>query len=159
SSGLIFFSINRILVSIFYANKDTKTPLKITSFIVVINIILNVILMQFFAHAGLAMATVVSSIIQLIILVVHIKKQIPEIKKLQLFPSIIKISFITLIIGFILYLADSHFQSTSIIYLIIKDSIFIGFSFLTIFILSFVLKVEYSNNFRNFVWSKISRRK
>lgn len=52
-----------VLCKAFYSLGDTKTPIFITSFSVVINIILNVILIDYFGLDGLASASVISAFI------------------------------------------------------------------------------------------------
>ena len=159
SSGLVIFSINRILVPIFYANRNTKTPLKVTSFIVILNIILNIILMKIFALSGLAMATVLSSFIQLLILIKLLKRDIPQIKNLKLFNPIIRIILLSIVVGIGLFFADKLWLPDSIFHLIIKDSIFVSFFMATFFALSLIIKVDYSQTFWNFICRKIFRKK
>lgn len=55
--GLPAFVAVKIFAASFFANRDTKTPVKIAMVCVSINIILNLILMRYFAHVGLAIST------------------------------------------------------------------------------------------------------
>lgn len=55
--GLPGHLVAKILASNFFAAQDTKTPVKIGVACVILNLILNLILMQFLAHVGIAMAT------------------------------------------------------------------------------------------------------
>lgn len=55
--GLPAFILSKILTPIFYANHDTKTPLKITIYSLSTNIILNIILMKPFGHIGIALGS------------------------------------------------------------------------------------------------------
>lgn len=59
--GLPAFILIKITATSFYAMEDTKTPVKIAAASLVVNVIFNVILMQYFAHVGLAMATSISA--------------------------------------------------------------------------------------------------
>jgi putative peptidoglycan lipid II flippase len=59
--GLPAFIVLKITSTAFYAMEDTKTPVKIASVSLLINVILNLILMQYFAHVGLALATSISA--------------------------------------------------------------------------------------------------
>lgn len=54
--GLFAFINIKILASSFYAQKNIKTPVIVAACCMVINIVLSLILMQFFYHVGLAMA-------------------------------------------------------------------------------------------------------
>ena len=57
TAGLPAFLLVKILAPGFFANHDTKTPLKIALICVVINLVLNLTLIHPFAHVGMAMAT------------------------------------------------------------------------------------------------------
>jgi putative peptidoglycan lipid II flippase len=71
--GLIFFSINKILVNIYYAFHSTIIPTVISIIATVVNIGLNFLLMRHFAAWGLVMATSISAGLQMILflLVLH----------------------------------------------------------------------------------------
>ena len=64
--GLIVFSLAKVFVPAFYGMQDTKTPVKIGMIAVVLNLALNIAfvltLPQAVKHAGLAFATVLSSV-------------------------------------------------------------------------------------------------
>ncbi len=60
SAGLPAFVMIKVLSPGFYAREDTKTPVKIGIFCVVLNLIGNLILMQFLQHVGLALSTTIS---------------------------------------------------------------------------------------------------
>jgi putative peptidoglycan lipid II flippase len=51
----------KILVGAFYAQKNVRTPVRIAVMTIVVNMILNLILMSFYAHVGLALATALSA--------------------------------------------------------------------------------------------------
>lgn len=62
------FIISKILQTIFYSNKDTKTPM-IASFISLItNIIFNLIFIHYFNFIGIIVSTVISTYVNLVIL-------------------------------------------------------------------------------------------
>ncbi len=56
SVGLIALVSIKILASANYARKDIKTPVRIAALCMIINILLSLVLMQYFYHVGLAMA-------------------------------------------------------------------------------------------------------
>jgi putative peptidoglycan lipid II flippase len=62
SSGLLFFSINKILVNMFYSLKDTKTPTFAALIATIVNLLCNVIGLWLFGSKGIAGATVISGI-------------------------------------------------------------------------------------------------
>jgi putative peptidoglycan lipid II flippase len=59
--GLLPFIFIKVLAPGYFARQDTKTPVKIGVIAMVSNMILNVILMQFLDHVGLALATALSA--------------------------------------------------------------------------------------------------
>lgn len=71
--GLIFFSLNKILVNVYYAFHSTLIPTFISVAGTLVNIILNYCLMSYFAAYGLVMATSISAAVQtlLFLLVLH----------------------------------------------------------------------------------------
>ncbi len=70
--GLLFFSVYKVFVPSFYAMQDTRTPVRVAVSMVVLNLVLNIIFIFTwpvgYRHAGLAFATVLSSIISCSIL-------------------------------------------------------------------------------------------
>jgi putative peptidoglycan lipid II flippase len=68
SFGLPAFILIKILVVPFFANEDTKTPIKVSIFSMGINLILNFILIREFLHVGLAIATSVAAWVNVLIL-------------------------------------------------------------------------------------------
>lgn len=86
--GLIVFSLAKIFVPAFYGMQDTKTPVKIGMIAVALNLTLNilfiVILPQAVKHAGLAFATVLSSVFNMSCLARILQKRIgnPDWKKI-----------------------------------------------------------------------------
>jgi putative peptidoglycan lipid II flippase len=72
--GLPAFILAKILTPIFYANHDTKTPLKITLYSLAVNTILNIIMMRQFGHLGIALACSVTAWYNVWLLYTHTKK-------------------------------------------------------------------------------------
>ena len=61
AAGLPAFVLIKVFQPGFFARQDTITPVKIAAFAVVLNLILNLILMRYYAHVGLAMATTIAA--------------------------------------------------------------------------------------------------
>lgn len=57
SLGLVSYFLNPILTGTFFSLQDSMTPLKVSAFATVLNIVLDYVLMQRFAHGGIALAT------------------------------------------------------------------------------------------------------
>lgn len=69
------FIVIKILQTIFFANKDTKTPMKASFVSLLINIILNIMLIKFFSYRGIILSTVLASFANVFILVFMLIKQ------------------------------------------------------------------------------------
>lgn len=76
SLGLLGASLTTMISSIYYSLHDTKTPMINGIFAVCLNIVLNLILVKFMAHRGLALATSISDIFVCILLIKSIGKKI-----------------------------------------------------------------------------------
>ncbi|HPF47178.1 MAG TPA: murein biosynthesis integral membrane protein MurJ [Emcibacteraceae bacterium] len=68
AAGLPAYVLAKVFVPGYFARGDTKTPLKFAIVALIINVSLNLILMQYFAHVGLAMATAISAWINVMML-------------------------------------------------------------------------------------------
>jgi putative peptidoglycan lipid II flippase len=88
SIGLWAFSAVRIVVSSFYALSDTVTPVRMATISIVANMILGVSLMHFMAHAGLALATSLASMLNLALLITSLRKRLGTMADAGIFRSI-----------------------------------------------------------------------
>jgi putative peptidoglycan lipid II flippase len=61
--GLMGFLAVKILVSAFYAKQDTKFPVKIGVRVLILNVILSALFYKPLAHAGLALASALASLV------------------------------------------------------------------------------------------------
>jgi len=157
SLGLTFFSMNRILIPIFYAHKNTKTPVKISAVIVLINIILNIVLMQFLQHAGLALATTISALIQLLLLHKYMNKLYPRIKIKGVLLSIGKILIITAFLAVGLKTLNDLIQVDNKLLLLLKI-IILNICFLLLFLGgSIIMNIEYSRKIVKILWKRIRK--
>lgn len=76
SVGLSFVALTRVLAPVFYALKDTKTPV-ITAFIAfIINFCLSLVLMGPLKHGGLALATTLSASSNMLMLLWLLRRKI-----------------------------------------------------------------------------------
>ena len=78
--GLIVFSLAKVFVPAFYAQQDTKTPVKIGALAVALNLALNITFVLTFPqevkHAGIAFATVLSSVFSMSCLALILQQRI-----------------------------------------------------------------------------------
>jgi len=109
--GLFAMATLRLIISTFYALKDTKTPLKIGIFVVIFNIILDLILVRYLAHAGIALATSIAAMIHLIILGVALHRKVNGIFSGALFSFFWKICMASFLMGLSCWLVSHYFDS------------------------------------------------
>lgn len=88
--GLWAFSAVRIVVSTFYAMQDTRTPVISATMAIAVNILLGMALMGPMGHCGLALATALSSMVNLTILVVELRRKLGVIQWRAIFSSCMK---------------------------------------------------------------------
>ena len=92
-----------LLARSFYAFEDTKTPMIISIFSIIINIILSFILATKYSVIGLAIAFSISSILNMILLYISLHKKIHNISDEIILSSLFKISFNSIIAGLFSY--------------------------------------------------------
>ena len=73
--GLPAYVVQKILTPGYFARKDTKTPVIYASISLVVNLVLNLVLIQYFAHVGLAMATAIAAWLNVIMLYLGLGKR------------------------------------------------------------------------------------
>src|SRR5690606_17577736 len=75
SVGLIGLLAIKILAPGFYAKQDIRTPVRIAIFVLVLTQLFNVVLVPFFAHAGLAMSIGLGATVNALCLVVLLRRK------------------------------------------------------------------------------------
>jgi len=89
--GLIFVGYSRIAAQTFYALKDTRTPVIISFWTLLINLVAGLVLMQFYGFAGLAVALTLASIFNAVMLVVLLQRKTGPFLRASLFVPILKV--------------------------------------------------------------------
>jgi putative peptidoglycan lipid II flippase len=114
AKALLFYSVGlwaiagaRTVVPAFYSLQDTWTPLKIALICLGANVIFNSILIYPMKHAGLALATSLSSALNLILLFQKLGPKVGRIDLRKNIRSLLKIFFCSLLMGFGAYIICS----------------------------------------------------
>ncbi|MFC1567156.1 murein biosynthesis integral membrane protein MurJ, partial [bacterium] len=105
SVGILSFGLVKLLATAFYALKDTKSPVKITSFAMILNVELNLILIYYFKVGGLAFATAISSMFTVFFLFRMLHRKIGTLGLKHLISPILKILLSTIIMGIACYVS------------------------------------------------------
>ncbi|QHI72092.1 murein biosynthesis integral membrane protein MurJ [Aminipila terrae] len=95
--GLIFIALNDLLMRIYYAIHDMKAPMIYAGIAVVVNIALNLVLVRYMQHNGLALGTSISFATNTVLLVHGIRKRYSYIKLMQSPTKLVKIGLAALI--------------------------------------------------------------
>lgn len=109
-SGLLGFCVRDLLVKIYYANFDTKTPTVNMIIGITLNILLNFVLSHYFGVAGLAMASSIVSYVIVVMLFFSLKKYLYYSEMKFVFLKIIY----ALIASIIMYFLIEFFVSLTI---------------------------------------------
>lgn len=75
SAGLFFFIMVKIVISAFYSRQDMKTPVKVGMISVGINILFNTLLIVPLHHVGLALATSIAAMFNVITLLIILRRR------------------------------------------------------------------------------------
>lgn len=111
SFGLPAFVLAKILMPIFYANLDTKTPFRIAIYSMVINTVLNILLMIPFGYVGIAMGSSFSAWINIYLLYKNTRQYGDFLITQDTKNFILKILFCSIIMSLYLLCASAYFNS------------------------------------------------
>ncbi len=154
SSALLYFSIGlctyagvKILVSAFYALKDTVTPVKNAFMAFLLNAVLNVILMFPMKVGGLALATSLASVFNFFSLYFLLRKKIGPFGGYSIFVSFIRTMVPGLIMGAILLWLNAalHFKP------VIQIAVVISAGMASFFIACLVFDVKEFKGFMKWI--------
>ncbi len=106
SVGLCAFAGTRVMVSAFYSFQDTKTPMKIGIYAMLINVVLAVILMGPLQHGGIALATSLASIYNAGALVHLMRKRLGRMGGRKILSSITQLGIASAFMGLSVYFAN-----------------------------------------------------
>lgn len=92
SAGLVFLSWREYLARTFYALQDTTTPMWTGVVAVAVNIILNLILVKWLAHGGLALATSLAALVGCLLLLYLLRRRLGHIGGWRLLREVVKVT-------------------------------------------------------------------
>ncbi|MBL9174572.1 MAG: murein biosynthesis integral membrane protein MurJ [Verrucomicrobiales bacterium] len=76
--GLVFFSLNSIYSRAFYAMGDTRTPMRISVFALVVNLMFAFFLIPLFHQAGMGLANTLSAAFNTVLLIYALRRALPR---------------------------------------------------------------------------------
>lgn len=107
SVGLCAFAGTKVLVSAFYSFQDTKTPMKIGIYAMLLNVTLAVILMGPLKHGGIALATSISAIFNAVALVYCLKKKLGRMGGRAIVRSLAQLVVASTLMGLSIYYTNA----------------------------------------------------
>jgi putative peptidoglycan lipid II flippase len=111
SIGIFALATNYVIIKAYYALQDTKTPVRIGIGAIILNILLNFILIRFLGHGGLALATSIAAILQMIILFVILTGMVKGLDVGEIGVSFVKIVLSSIFSGWAGYLVSGKLES------------------------------------------------
>ena len=103
SLGLVGSSLRLLTTRVYYSLQDTKSPMLNGGIAVVLNLILNLILIRFLAHGGLALATSISTTIATLVLLYGLKKKIGSLGTVEWIKCGLKSVLASIVMGIVAY--------------------------------------------------------
>jgi len=142
--GLPFYSLATYLVRGLHSRKDMKTPLRIAVVVLFLNLGLSLIFMFPLGAAGLALANVVATLVQTLLLLRAMQRNFPEIELLQMGRSLASIFLGSLVMGALcwggfqgLHLLDLTLRWESVLSLVLLIPLGCGLYFFLLYLLKF----------------------
>lgn len=114
--GLFPFSIHIFLTRVFYALKDTKTPMQMNAIGVPIMVVLDIILVRYFKVAGLSLGNSLTYVFTMILLLLALRRRIGPLGARKMVLKSLRFALVSILTGVI-------------IALLIQLPIFSGFGF------------------------------
>ncbi len=102
--GLLFVGVSRVTVPVFYARKDTRTPVWISFWTLLVNAGLGLMMMRWYGHVGLALALTLASAFNALILLVALKRHIGPLGLATLLGYLLRLLPLLVLMGAVVWL-------------------------------------------------------
>lgn len=145
SIGLVAMALRLLITKVYYSLQDTKTPMINGAISVGFNIVLNLILVKFMAHAGLAFATSIATTIATVFMFYGLKKKIGSLGTFSYIKCGLKAGFASAIMGvvaFSVYHGLYGYLGVSKLYNLISLLVAVGLAVIVYGSLCYIFKIE-----------------
>lgn len=95
----------RVVVNVFYALQDVWTPVKVALLSILFNLVMCLVLMNSMKHAGLALAVSLSSMLNLMTLLLILRMRLGRLGIKKVVFSLVKILLSSVVMGIVVHLA------------------------------------------------------
>jgi putative peptidoglycan lipid II flippase len=112
-AGLVFFGLVRLSAQVFYAYKNTATPVKIAAIAVIVNIGISLLLMKPLGFVGLALAPGIAALANFLILSYIIRKKVGHPGYSSLIMHLAKTALAASAGALVIYLVLNYFNTYS----------------------------------------------
>lgn len=104
SLGIVAQSVIQVLPRMFYALKDTWTPALIGILAMIVNFVGALILIRPMDHGGLALANMIASFVNMLLLIIILHRRLGEIDGKNLLMTFLKTTVISVLFGAVVWL-------------------------------------------------------
>ncbi|MGI6550960.1 MAG: murein biosynthesis integral membrane protein MurJ, partial [Syntrophomonadales bacterium] len=104
--GLFAQGAYNVINRTYYALQDTKTPVKISITVVILNLIFSLILIRYLQHGGLALANSLAATVNMVLAYWLLRPRLPELPEKKLFINLGKIVVASVAMGVGVYFLD-----------------------------------------------------
>jgi putative peptidoglycan lipid II flippase len=157
--GIPFFVAAKVVVPTFYARKDMVTPLRVSIICIFVNLVLSLALMVWLRQGGIALATVIASLLNnsLLLFLLHRKFNNCDLRLKSLLPEAFRSVVVSLLSAVILYKAypfllkytQLNWLPDDLVALIIAGGTFCGLYFVFTFITGSKIPFTILNKFNS----------
>ncbi|MGE8722197.1 murein biosynthesis integral membrane protein MurJ [Leptospira terpstrae] len=126
SLAIPFYSINKVLVSSYYAFSDTKTPLRIQLISFSLSVLVSIGLMYFLKHSAIALASALSASVTSSLLLFYLKSHQVKIPILNVWLRILKM--VPALFGLLLWLVVSELGLKPVLLVSLMDDLGMGYA-------------------------------
>ncbi len=114
SIGLVGYAVRDIMTRVFYAVEDTMSPVVIGGIGVAIHIILNIILVRFMAHAGLALATSIITFLNMLLLAYWLRRKIGSFFPVEAWLTWVKVCIASGVMAVSVWLVSAQLEPVAL---------------------------------------------
>lgn len=111
SLGIFAHAASAMLVRVYFALQDTRTPVKLGLVAVGLNIVLNLILVRHLAHGGLALASSIAATVNCLLLAYYLRCRLGHLDGQRILRSAAKCAAASLVMGMAVAAAYSYTAS------------------------------------------------
>ena len=159
SIGLCAFAGIKIIAPAFYSLQDTKTPVKIAAWSMLLNIVLNLVLMGPLKHGGLALATSIAALFNIVLLIYYLRKRLGLMGGRKILLSTFKLALSSTLMGLLIYFCnDAWFDpldSLGVRVMVLTGCIFAGI--ISFGMASYWMKNEELHFFLGFIKKRLGK--